>query len=178
MPYRNEVVEMSYSIIDAHAHLWKELKGEVEGHDVRSLGDGRSSFKGEVRQMMPPYMLNGSNTAEMFIANMNCDSVSGAVITQEFIDGNQNDYLLKVKEKYGDRFKICGMADFRKPGFLSEVQAMCKCGFDCIKVPAQWLVTIIYVVLKVSYYTAMMPAKQFYPHPLYLKYQWYWQIHC
>ena len=132
---------MSYLIIDAHAHLWDELSGNVEGHEVKSLGGGKSTFKGKVVQMMPPYMLDGRNTAELFVSNMDYDSVSGAVITQEFIDGNQNDYLLKVKKKYGDRLKIAGLADFRVPGFLLEVKEMCKSGFDCIKVPAQWLVS-------------------------------------
>ena len=36
--------------------------------------------------MMPPYMLDGRNTAEMLIANMNYARVSGCVVTQEYID--------------------------------------------------------------------------------------------
>lgn len=133
---------MAYLIIDAHTHLWDELSGEVEGYEVKSLGGGKATFKGEVRQMMPPYMLDGRNTAELFISNMDYDSVSAAVITQEFIDGNQNDYLLKVKNKYGTRLKIAGLCDFRIPGFLSKVKEMCRVGFDCIKVPAQWLASM------------------------------------
>ena len=132
---------MGYLIIDAHAHLWDKLSGVVEGYEVKSLGGGKASFKGEVRQMMPPYMLDGRNTGELFISNMDCHCVSAAVITQEFIDGNQNDYLLKVKEKYGTRFKIAGLCDFRTAGFLPQVKEMCSGGFDCIKVPAQWLVS-------------------------------------
>lgn len=132
---------MGYLIIDSHAHLWEELSGVVEGYDVKSLGGGKATFKGEVRQMMPPYMLDGKNTAELLISNMDYDCVSAAVITQEFIDGNQNDYLLKVKEKYGTRLKIAGLCDFRTAGFLPEVKEMCKGGFNCIKVPAQWLLS-------------------------------------
>lgn len=132
---------MSYLIIDAHAHLWEELNGNVEGYDVKSLGGGKATFNGEIRQMMPPYMIDGKNTAELFMSYMNCDSVSTAVITQEFIDGNQNDYLLKVKERYGTRFKISGLCDFRIPGFLPEVREMCKGKFDCIKVPAGRLIS-------------------------------------
>ncbi len=112
---------MSYLIIDAHAHLWEELNGNVEGYDVKSLGGGKATFNGEIRQMMPPYMIDGKNTAELFMSYMNYDSVSTAVITQEFIDGNQNDYLLKVKERYGTRFKISGLCDFRIPGFLQKL---------------------------------------------------------
>ncbi len=131
---------MSYLIIDAHAHLWKELKGEVDNTEVKSLGGGRAAFQGGIRQMMPPYMIDGSNTAEVFLANMDYGCVSAAVITQEYIDGNQNEYLLKVKSKYPDRFKICGMTDFRKPGYLKDVSDMCNGSFDCIKIPAQRLI--------------------------------------
>jgi len=73
-------------IIDAHAHLWKTQKGMVNGKPVYSIGGGKSDFGGAVRQMMPPYMTDGENTAERFIANMDYAGVSGAVITQEYID--------------------------------------------------------------------------------------------
>lgn len=50
--------------------------------------------------MMPPYMLDGSNTVEMLIANMDYARVSGCVVTQEYIDGNQDAYLLECRKKY------------------------------------------------------------------------------
>ena len=84
-------------IIDAHAHLWKKQQGKVNGKDVFPVGDGKSNFGGEIRQMMPPYMNDDENTVERFIANMNYAGVSGAVITQEEIDGNQDAYLLTAK---------------------------------------------------------------------------------
>lgn len=133
---------MSYLIIDAHSHLWKELNGEVDGYEVKSLGYGKSYFKGEIKQMMPPYMLDGSNTAETFLSNMDYSCVAAAVVTQEFIDGNQNEYLLKVKKDYGDRFKVCGLVDFRKKDFLIELKQCLKENFKIIKVPAQWLVSM------------------------------------
>ena len=133
---------MSYLIIDAHAHLWKQLNGEVEGYEVKSLGNGKASFKSGIKQMMPPYMLDGGNTAEIFLSNMDYNCVAAAVITQEFIDGNQNEYLLKVKEDYGDRFKVCGVVDFRKKGFLNELKKCCSQGFHGVKIPAQWLASL------------------------------------
>ena len=91
-------------IIDAHAHLWKKQKGIINGKPVYDVGGGKSNFGGEIKQMMPPYMTDGENTAERFLANMDYAGVSGAVITQEYIDGNQDDYLLSCK---CDRIKIC-----------------------------------------------------------------------
>ena len=94
-------------IIDAHLHLWDKQNGRVDEKPVIALTNGRSDFGGEIRQMMPPYMLDGRNTVEMLIANMNYARVSGCVVTQEYIDGNQDRYLLECKKKYQDRIKIC-----------------------------------------------------------------------
>lgn len=81
-------------IIDAHAHLWKKQTGKVSGRDIFSVGNGKSNFGGEIRQMLPPYMTDDENTAERFISNMGYAGVNGAVITQEEIDGNQNDKIV------------------------------------------------------------------------------------
>lgn len=115
-------------IIDAHAHLWKIQNGSVNGKPVYSLGGGKSDFGGEIRQMMPPYMADGENTAEMFISNMDYAGVSGAVITQEAIDGNQNGYLLNAKRNYPDRLKICSL-------YMENTQPETD-GFDGIKICA------------------------------------------
>lgn len=115
-------------IIDAHTHLWKKQNGFVNGKQVFSLENGKSNFGGEIRQMMPPYMINGANTADMLIANMDYAGVNGAVITQEEIDGNQDEYLLNVKAAYSDRLKICSLYEENKP-FETD-------GFDGIKICA------------------------------------------
>ena len=96
-------------IIDAHAHLWKKQNGIVDSKPVYDIGGGRSDFGGEIRQMMPPYMTDGENTAERFIANMDYACVSGAVITQEYIDGNQDNYLAECRKKYPDRLRVCAL---------------------------------------------------------------------
>ena len=95
---------------------------------VRALENGRSLFAGETRQMMPPYMLNGENNVEMLISNMDYACVSGAVITQEVMDGNQDEYLLTSKAKFPDRIKICSLYEEGKQ-FSVE-------GFDGIKLCA------------------------------------------
>ena len=94
-------------IIDAHVHLWEIQNGKVNGKPVTALSGGKSDFGGEIRQMMPPYMTDGKNTAEMLMSNMDYAQVSGCAVTQEYIDGNQDSYLLECRKKYGDRIKIC-----------------------------------------------------------------------
>ena len=115
-------------IIDAHAHLWKKQNGIVNGKPVFDIGGGKSNFGGEIRQMMPPYMTDGINSAERLIANMDYAGVSGAVITQEYIDGNQDDYLLTCKKEYPERLKICALYE-EKP--LLDIN-----DFDGIKICA------------------------------------------
>lgn len=94
-------------IIDAHTHLWNSQHGVVNGKSVKALNGGLSDFGGEIRQMMPPYMIDGKNTIEILMANMDYAQVSGCVVTQEYIDGNQDEYLMKCKHKYSERIKIC-----------------------------------------------------------------------
>ena len=115
-------------ILDAHVHLWKKQSGQVNGKPVFSIGNGKSNFGGEVRQMMPPYMTDGKNTAERLLANMDYAGVSGAVITQEQIDGNQDEYLLSCKRAFPRQFKICSLYEENKP-FRTA-------GFDGIKLCA------------------------------------------
>ncbi len=112
-------------IIDAHAHLWKKQNGIVNGSPVFDIGGGKSNFGGEIRQMMPPFMSDGENTVERFLANMDYAGVSGAVITQEYIDGNQDEYLLSCKS---DRIKICALYEEKPLGSIS--------GFDGVKICA------------------------------------------
>ena len=128
---------MAYTIIDAHAHLWLRQDTVVDGLPIRTLANGRSMFMGEERQMLPPFMVDGVNSAEVFLSNMDYAQVGAAVITQEFIDGFQNDYLEDVIRRYPNRFFVCGMCEFRKPGFLEQARRLISRWFKGIKIPAQ-----------------------------------------
>ena len=119
---------MNNLIIDAHAHLWKSQTGRRDNVPVRSLTNGQSDFGGEIRQMMPPYMLTGENSPEMLISNMDYAGVSGAVIVGEVMDGNQDDYFKAAKAKYPDRLKVCA--------FFDEGEDWTLDGFDGIKICA------------------------------------------
>lgn len=128
---------MDYKIIDAHAHLWLKQDTEVDGRKIKTLEGGKSLFMGEVRQMLPPFIADGKNTAEIFLSNMDYAQVSAAVITQEYIDGLQNDYLWEVEKKYPARFLCCGMFDVRQPDCVSHANELIEQGFGALKIPAQ-----------------------------------------
>ncbi len=55
-------------------------------------------------------MIDGKNSAEVFLSNMDYAQVSAAVVVQEIIDGCQDDYLSEVQKKYSNRFMCCGLA--------------------------------------------------------------------
>ena len=128
-------------IIDTHSHLWLRQDTVVNGMPIRTLENGRSLFMGEVRQMVPPFIIDGRNTAEIFLSNMDYAQVTAAVVVQEFIDGIQNDYLADVQKRYPDRFIVCGMADYRQPGYLEHVRNLIAQGFKGIAIPGHRLQT-------------------------------------
>lgn len=100
-------------IIDAHSHLWLKQDTKVEGKTIRTMSPNgsHSIFFDEEVQMLPPFMIEGKNTAEIFLSNMDYAQVGAAVVVQEIIDGNQNDYLAQVEQQYPNRFFCMGMVD-------------------------------------------------------------------
>ena len=130
-----------YKIIDAHSHLWLRQDTTWNGLRIKPLPNGRSMFLGEERQMLPPFMVDGVNSAEVFISNMNYAQVSAAVVVQEFIDGQQNEYLELVQRQYHDRFFTCGMADYLHPGFYAEAADLIDAGFRGMAIPAHRIIT-------------------------------------
>lgn len=126
-------------IIDAHSHLW--LKQDTSWNDqlIRTTQNGRSLFLGEEVQMLPPFMIDGQNTAEVFLSNMDYAQVSAAVVVQEFIDGLQNDYLSEVMHRYPERFFVCGMADYLKDGFYEQAVSLIDKGFKGLAIPGHRL---------------------------------------
>ena len=85
--------------------------------------------------MIPPFIIDGRNTAEVFLSNMDYAQVGAAVVVQEFIDGIQNDYLAEVMKQYPDRFLVCGMVDYLKERFADEAIQLMAQGFKGIAIP-------------------------------------------
>ena len=128
-------------IIDTHSHLWLRQDTVVNGMPIRTLENGRSLFMGEVRQMVPPFIVDGRNTAQIFLSNMDYAQVTAAVVVQEFIDGLQNEYLADVQKRWPDRFITCGMADYRQPGWIHQAKKLISQGFKGIAIPGHRLQT-------------------------------------
>ena len=89
--------------------------------------------------MIPPFIIDGRNTAEVFLSNMDYAQVSAAVVVQEFIDGLQNDYLAEVSRQYPDRFFVFGMADYLQEGFCQQAEELLQKGFKGLAIPGHRL---------------------------------------
>ena len=127
-------------IIDTHSHLWLKQDTSWNGLPIKSLENGRSIFLGEEVQMIPPFIIDGRNSAEVFLSNMNYAQVSAAVVVQELIDGCQNDYLLEVARKYPDRFITCGMCDYFTGNLEKQAMNLIDKGFKGIAIPGHRLI--------------------------------------
>ena len=117
-------------IIDAHSHLWLNQDTWVDGKRILTLKNGRSIFMDEEVQMLPPFMIDGKNTAEVFLSNMDYAQVGAAVVVQEVIDGCQNGYLTHVQRQYPDRFFCMAMAWNEK-----EAQLAHEAGLKGVAIP-------------------------------------------
>ena len=127
-------------IIDAHSHLWLRQDTTWNGEVIRTTHNGRSLFLGEEVQMLPPFMTDGRNTAEVFLSNMDYAQVQAAVVVQEFIDGIQNDYLKTVQQRWPERFFCFAMVDYLKDGFYEQAYSlMTKDGFRGMAIPGHRL---------------------------------------
>ena len=126
-------------VIDAHLHLWDKQHGMVNGKPVYDIGGGKSDFGGVVNQMMPAYMTDGVNSVERLIANMDFAQVNAAVVVQEYIDGNQDEYLLKCKENYPDRIKVCSLYEEHDSYRLDGFDGIKICGGRLTKVKLEEL---------------------------------------
>ena len=125
---------MGKLIIDAHSHLWLKQDTWVDGKRILSQKNGRSIFMDEEVQMLPPFMIDGVNSAEVFLSNMDYAQVAGAVVVQEIIDGNQNEYLKEVQRQHPNRFFCMGMANTAE-----EAQAVHEAGLKGIAIPGHRL---------------------------------------
>lgn len=127
------------TIIDAHSHLWLKQDTSWNGMEIRTTNNGRSMFLGEEVQMLPPFMIDGQNSAEVFLSNMDYAQVQAAAVVQEFIDGLQNDYLAEVMRRYPERFFCFGMADYLHDGFYEQAEQLVSQGFRGIAIPGHRL---------------------------------------
>jgi len=127
-------------IIDAHIHLWNKIAGRLGTQKVSPVANSVILIGSKECQGMPSWFKDCRSSAELAIAAFDDAGVDAAVVTQEYLDGNQNEYLLNAQKKYSGRFFVHGLIDFREPKRLrNEFISVHKKGFRGIKCPAMFL---------------------------------------
>lgn len=92
-------------IIDAHAHVFKELTGFGADGELRAIGGGKAIWAtGDIIQLIPEGCGDKAFTAETYISIMDKYGIEKAVLLQGGFLGFQNYYVKEVMEKYPDRF--------------------------------------------------------------------------
>lgn len=111
--------------VDAHLHCWNRLHGRIgRSEEVVPLGGGRLRIGERIVRGMPAELLDGLATAEHALAVFDAHGVDAGVLVQEYLDGEQNDYLLGVQRRHPDRFFAYGLPDF----FLPPPELAAECG--------------------------------------------------
>lgn len=99
-------------IIDAHTHVFDTLAGFGPRGELRAIGGGKARWaNGDVIEMIPPGLGEGSFTHDVLAALLRENGVERAILLQGSFYGFQNDYTREAAEKYPDLFVPSGTFD-------------------------------------------------------------------
>lgn len=92
-------------LIDAHAHVFKQLSGFGADGELRAIGGGKARWAtGEVINLIPPGLGDTTFTAEALLSLMDRHSIEKAVLLQGGFLGFANDYVKETITRYPERF--------------------------------------------------------------------------
>ncbi len=94
---------MAMRIVDAHAHVFPKVQGQIGAGPTRGLGYGRIQVGSEEIQLMPAHNEETVYPGEMMVANMDWAGVERAVLLQGSFYGECNDYARKVADRHPAR---------------------------------------------------------------------------
>jgi len=128
-------------IIDAHIHIWQRVHGRIGGRTpVTAVRDGVIRIGDKPVLGMPPYMHECAALAEHVLAEFEAAGVDVGVVVQEYLDGEQNDYLLDVVARCPNRFFVHGLVDLFNPDrAAAAAKRLFARGFRGLKIPAMHL---------------------------------------
>ena len=111
---------MTHPVVDAHCHIFQEVRGQVAAGPTSGLGYGRMAVGETQMQMLPPYNPRTEFTAEMLVANMDWAGVDRAVLLQGTFYGECDDYTLAALRAYPGRLAGALFADPWRAGFRED----------------------------------------------------------
>jgi predicted TIM-barrel fold metal-dependent hydrolase len=97
-------------LIDAHAHIFPRVRGQVGAGPTRGLSHGQVAIGPSVIQALPPPFETLKHTPDMLVAGMNSAGVDWAILLQGPFYGECNAYVSRAVRKHADR--LIGAAFF------------------------------------------------------------------
>ncbi|MCA9429736.1 MAG: amidohydrolase [Candidatus Omnitrophica bacterium] len=125
-------------IVDAHMHIWNRVHGMIGNKTpVTPVEKGRIRIGDQEMLGMPAYLLDCGARAEFVVAEFDAAGVECGVVVQEYLDGEQNDYLLEAVDRFPGRFFVHGLPNFFDTDTAkNEAKVLFDHGFRGLKVPA------------------------------------------
>lgn len=127
-------------IIDAHAHIFNEIKGQKFGEDVISEGYGMIRFGKETQLILPQSFEQNAFTADALIKLMDTEGVAHAVLLQNPVFGIINTEIQAAVNKYPLRFKGTIQVDPYQVDACSVIEEYASAGQNTVKfeVSEEW----------------------------------------
>ncbi len=98
-------------IVDAHAHIFLEMRGQNAAGPTRGLSYGRAAIGVDEFQFLPPFNKQVCHTAEMLIHHMDWAGIDRAVLLQGPFYGECNDYVRESATRFPERLIAVAYAD-------------------------------------------------------------------
>jgi predicted TIM-barrel fold metal-dependent hydrolase len=133
-------------IIDAHMHVWEKVHGTIANEiPVSPLSNGMIRLGDKEFLGMPAYMIDCAARAEFAVAEFDAAGIDVGVVVQDFLDGEQNDYLRAIVAQFPNRFLIHALPNYwRLDNVVQEAERLLSTDEFCgMKLPAEHLLNKI-----------------------------------
>jgi predicted TIM-barrel fold metal-dependent hydrolase len=112
-------------VIDAHTHIFPEVKGSNREGPTTGVGYGRVALGGKRIQVLPPLCRETKHTAEMLLFHMDYVGIDKAILLQGPFYGECNDFVRRAVQNFPDRFMGFAYLDPWLPQSHSSFQKIC-----------------------------------------------------
>jgi len=111
-------------LVDAHVHVFAELRGMNAAGPTRGTGYGRALIGPQAVQVLPPLCEVTTHTAEMLIAHLDWAGVAQAVLLQGPFYGECNAYVAASLARYAQRLVGAAYLDPWSPDWRATFEQL------------------------------------------------------
>jgi predicted TIM-barrel fold metal-dependent hydrolase len=112
-------------LIDAHTHIFPEVKGSNREGPTKGVGYGRVAVGDKQIQVLPPLCSQTIHTAEMLLCHMDYVGIDRTILLQGPFYGECNGFVRAAVRNYPDRFTGFAYLDPWLPQSRSSFEEIC-----------------------------------------------------